>query len=46
MLRGVPDAAAVARILGEAAASTGGAAISRGQNTSEAEMPRGATAMA
>lgn len=46
MLRGVADAADVARILGEAVASTGGAAISRGQNTSEAEMPNGATAMA
>jgi len=46
MLRGVADAKEVARILGEAVASTGGAVISRGQNASEAEMPNGATAMA
>jgi hypothetical protein len=46
MLRGVADAANVARILGEAVANAGGAAISRGQNTAEAEMPSGATAMA
>jgi hypothetical protein len=46
MLRGVANAAGVARILGEAVANTGGAAISRGQNAPEAEMPGGATAMA
>jgi hypothetical protein len=46
MLRGVADAANVARLLGEAVANAGGAAISRGQNTAEAEMPSGATAMA
>lgn len=46
MLRGVADAAGVARILGEAVANTGGAAISRGQDVPEAEMPGGATAMA
>jgi hypothetical protein len=46
MLRGVANAADVARILGEAVASTGGATISRGQNLSEAEMPNGVTAMA
>jgi hypothetical protein len=46
MLRGVVDAAGVARILGEAVANAGGATVSRGQNVPEAEMPRGATAMA
>ena len=46
MLRGVAEATEVARILGEAVANAGGAAISRGQNTPEAEMPNGATAMA
>ena len=46
MLRGVVDAAGVARILGEAVASAGGATVSRGLNVPEAEMPRGATAMA
>lgn len=46
MLRGVSDAAGVASILGEAVANIGGAAISRGQNKQEAEMPNGATAMA
>jgi hypothetical protein len=46
MLRGVAEATEVARILGEAVANAGGAAISRGQDTPEAEMPNGATAMA
>lgn len=46
MLRGLANAAGVARILGEAVANTGGAAISRSQNAPEAEMPGGATAMA
>lgn len=46
MLRGVGDAAGVARILGEAVANAGGAAISRGVNAPEAALPGGATAMA
>ncbi len=46
LLRGVPDAARVARILGEAVANMAGVAISRGQNAPEAEMPNGATVMA
>lgn len=46
MLRGVADAARVARILGEAVANTGGAAISRARNAPLADMPGGATAMA
>ena len=46
MLRGVADAASVARILGEAVANMGGAAIRHGQNAPQAEMPNGATAMA
>ena len=46
MLRGVANAASVARILGEAVANMGGAAIRHGQNAPQAEMPNGATAMA
>lgn len=46
MLRGVEDAPGVARILGEAVANIGGAAISRGVKEAEADVPGGATAMA
>ena len=46
MLRGVANAASVAKILGEAVANMGGAAIRHGQNAPQAEMPNGATAMA
>ena len=46
MLRGVANAASVARVLGEAVANMGGAAIRHGQNAPQAEMPNGATAMA
>lgn len=46
MLRGVANAASVARILGEAVANMGGAAIRHGQNAPQAEMLNGATAMA
>lgn len=46
MLRGVADAAEVARILGDAVASVSGAAISRSVTGPSAEMPSGATAMA
>jgi hypothetical protein len=46
MLRGVANAASVARILGEAVANMGGAAIRHGQNAPQAEMPNGARAMA
>ncbi len=46
MVRGVADAPRVARILGEAVANAGGAAISRGQDVQEAELPGAVTAMA
>jgi len=46
MLRGVEGAAKVAVILGEAVANSGVAAISRGQNVSDAQVPSGAAAMA
>ena len=46
MLRGVANAAEVAKILGEAVAATSGAGISRSAAGPVAEMPSGATAMA
>lgn len=46
MLRGVANAAVVAKILGEAVAATSGAGISRSAAGPVAEMPSGATAMA
>jgi hypothetical protein len=46
MLRGVANAAEVAKILGEAVAATSGAGISRSVAGPIAEMPSGATAMA
>ncbi len=46
MLRGVANAAEVAKILGEAVAATSGAGISRSGAGPVAEMPGGATAMA
>lgn len=46
MLRGVANAAEVAKILGEAVAATSGVGISRSVAEPVAEMPSGATAMA
>jgi hypothetical protein len=46
MLRGVANAAEVAKILGDAVAATSGAGISRSVSGPEAAMPSGATAMA
>lgn len=46
MLRGVANAAEVAKILGEAVAATSGSGISRSAAGPVAEMPSGATAMA
>ncbi len=46
LLRGVANAAEVAKILGEAVAATSGAGISRSAAGPVAEMPSGATAMA